>query len=265
MNFRKAVDSSYMDDAIPRSLLLLFFIVAGGFFSGAETAYSYTNVVRVRMLAENKDRRARRAVRILDNFDKLIVTLLIMINVVHIAASAVATAWMIDLTGSAAIGSVLATIIMTLAIFIFSETLPKNFAKTNCDAYALASSLLIGVLMTVLTPVSFLLTLLGTGVKKLFRLAETEPSITEDEFATMVEDAADDDVFEPEESEIIKSAIEFGDTTAEEIMVPKTQIVAISVKADPEEVKETLIEEKYSRIPVYRGSVNNNVGIVRTA
>lgn len=254
-----------MDDAIPRSLLLIFFLIAGGFCSGAETAYSYTNQVRVRMLAENRDRRAKRAVRILDDFDQTIVTLLIVINIVHIAASAVATAWMIDLTGSAAVGSVVATVVLTLAIFIFSETLPKNYAKTNCDAYALHAALPVRVLTVALFPLSFLLTKLGVLVKKIFRLEEKEPSLTEDEFSAMVEDAGDDEIFEPEETAIIRSAIEFGDTAVGEIMTPKSAVVAISVKAEPEEVRRILIEEKYSRIPVYRGSVNNVVGVVRTA
>lgn len=251
-----------MDDAIPRSIQLIILIIAGGFFAGAETAFSYTNTVRLRMLAENS-RKAKRAVRIIDDFDMTIVTLLIVINVVHIAASAIATSLFIDLTGSTAVGPVLATVIITLAIFIFSETIPKNFAKTNSDAYALAVALPIRACTLALYPLAWLLTELGELVKKLFRLHDDEPSVTEDEFSAMVEDAGDDEIFEPEETEIIQAAIGFGDTKIGEIMTAKEDIAAISVKAEEDEIRKILVEEKYSRFPVYRGSVNNIVGVVR--
>lgn len=251
-----------MDDAIPRSICLFILIIAGGFFAGAETAFAYVNTVRMRMLAENS-RKAKRVVRIIDDFDMTIVTLLIVINVVHIAASAIATSLFIDLTGSTAIGSVLATVIITLAIFIFSETIPKNFAKTNSDAFSLAVALPIRACTVLLYPVAWLLTRSGELVKKLFHLRDDEPSVTEDEFSAMVEDAGEDDIFEPEETEIIQAAIEFGDTRVGEIMTPKEDIAAISVKAEEDEIRRILVEEKYSRFPVFRGSINNIVGVVR--
>lgn len=254
-----------MDDILPRSIWLIILIIAGGFFAGAETAFSYVNTVRVRMLADDKNRKAQRVVRIIDDFDMTIVTLLIVINIVHIVASVIATSLFIDITGSTAIGPVVATVIITLAIFIFSETIPKNFAKVNADAYSLAVALPIRALTVIFYPLAWLLTKFGELVKKIFRLEDTEPSVTEDEFSAMIEDAEDDDIFEPEETEIIQSAIEFGDTKVSEIMTPKSDIVAISVKEDEDEIKRIMIEEKYSRFPVYRGSINNIVGVVRTS
>lgn len=254
-----------MDGIVPRCILLLILIIAGGFFAGSETAFSYANTVRFRMLADDGDRAAKRVVRIIDNFDMTIVTLLIVINVVHIWASAVATSMFIDITGSTTVGSVTATVIITLAIFIFSETLPKNFAKTNCDSFSASASAVILGLFYVLFPLAWLLTEFGNIVKKIFKLYDNEPSVTEDEFSAMVEDAGEEEIFEPEETEIIKSAIEFGDTKVSEIMTPKNEVVAISVKEDEDEIKRILIEEKYSRFPVYRGSINNIVGVVRTS
>lgn len=253
-----------MDDILPRSIWLIILIIAGGFFAGAETAFSYTNTVRMRMLAEENPK-AKRVVRIIDDFDMTIVTLLIVINIVHIAASVIATSLFIEITGSTALGPILATIIITLAIFIFSETLPKNFAKVNSDAYSLAVALPIRGLTIIFYPLAWLLTKFGEIVKKIFRLENSEPSVTEDEFSAMVEDAAEDEIFEPEESEIIRSAIEFGDIRVSEIMTPKQDIVAISVREETEEIRRIMIEEKYSRFPVYRGSVNNIVGVVRTS
>lgn len=253
-----------MDDILPRSIILIVLIIAGGFFAGAETAFSYVNTVRIRMLSEN-NRRAKQVVKIIDNFDMTIVTLLIIINVVHIAASVIATSMFIDITGSTAVGPIIATVVITLAIFIFSETIPKNFAKVNSDSYSLAVAAPINLLSVILYPLAWLLTLFGEGIKKLFKLEDKEPSVTEDEFSAMVEDAAEDDVFEPEENEIIQSAIMFGDTKVSEIMTPKSDIVGISVKEDEEEIKRIMLEEKYSRFPVYRGSINNIVGVVRTS
>ncbi len=253
-----------MDDTIPRSIILIFLIIAGGFFAGAETAFSYVNAVRMRMLAED-NRKAKRVVRIIDDFDMTIVTLLIVVNIVHIVASVIATSLFIDFTGSTAFGSVLATVIITLAIFIFSETIPKNFAKVNSDAFALAVALPIRFFTVILYPLAWLLTKFGVIVKKIFRLEDSEPSVTEDEFSAMIEDAAEDDVFEPEENEIIQSAIEFGDTKVSEIMTPRADIVAIGVRDDEDEIKRILIEEKYSRFPVYRGSVSNIIGVIRSS
>lgn len=253
-----------MDDTIPRSIILIILIIAGGYFAGAETAFSYVNAVRMRMLAED-DRKAKRVVRIIDDFDMTIVTLLIVVNIVHIVASVIATSLFIDITGSTALGSVLATVIITLAIFIFSETIPKNFAKVNSDSFALAVALPIRFFTIVLYPLAWLLVKFGDIVKKIFRLEDSEPSVTEDEFSAMVEDAAEDDIFEPEENEIIQSAIEFGDTKVSEIMTPRSDIVAINVREDEDEIKQILIEEKYSRFPVYRGSVSNIVGVIRSS
>ena len=163
------------------------------------------------------------------------------------------------------LATTLATLILTILVFFFSETLPKNFAKTNCDSFSAASSAIILGFYYALFPLAWLLTAFGNLVKKVFNIHDNEPSVTEDEFSAMVEDAGEDEIFEPEETEIIKSAIEFGDTTVSEIMTPKNEVVAISVKEDEDEIKRILIEEKYSRFPVYRGSINNIVGVVRTS
>ena len=253
-----------MGDVIPRSIWLIVLILVAAIFAGAETAYSYSNTIRIRMLADDGNKKAKHVTKILDHFDMTLVTLLIVINVVHIVASTIATALFIDITKSAAIGSLLATIILTLAIFIFSETIPKNIARVNADDVGLSIGGLIRLLTYLFFPLSWLLTIIGKGVKKLFRLYDTEPTVTEDEFSAMVEDASEEEVFEPEEKEIIQSAIEFSDTHVSEIMTKREDIIAISVKEEPSIIKETLLNEKYSRFPVYRGNINHIVGIIRT-
>lgn len=125
-----------MDDSIPRSILLVFaLILTGGFFAGSETAFSFCNEVRMRTLADDGNRRARRVVRILDDFDRTVVTLLIAINTIYILAASIATTAAVSKMGN--VGSVVATVVTTLCVFLFAETIPKNIARTNSDAYAL--------------------------------------------------------------------------------------------------------------------------------
>lgn len=252
-----------MDDAVPRSLLLVFLIVAGGFFSGTETALSFCNRIRMQVLADDGNKRAKRVVAMLDEFDRTVVTLLIAINVIHIVAASVATILAVELMGDT--GSLVATIITTLAVFFFSETLPKNIARANSDAYMLWVSLPIRIFMIVLKPAAMVLTGLGNFAKKcLNRRGESEPSVTEDEFASMVSGAEEEGVIDHEESDIIQSAIDFDDIVAGEVMTRRENIVAIPVNIEREALKRLLLDNKYSRYPVYDGNADHIIGVVRS-
>lgn len=247
------------DDSIPRCILLAVLMLSAGFFTGSETALSYCNRVRMKTLADGGDRRARRVTLILGRFDSALVTLLIGTNVIYVASSAIATVLAIGWLGSA--GSVTASAVMTLLVFLLCETIPKNIAKANCDSFALAVSLPVLLLTYVLTPVTFIFSGIGNLIKRLIGVGSKAPSVTEDEFATMVETIEEEGVIEPEQSQIIKSAIEFGDLAARDVMTPREEIVAIKRSADPEEWKRLLTGVKYSRIPVYTTDIDHIVGI----
>ena len=252
-----------MDDAVPRSLLLIFLIAAGGFFSGAETALSFCNRIRMQVMADDGDRRARRVVGILDEFDRAVVTLLIAINVLHIIAAAVATVMAVEWMGNT--GSLVATVVMTLLVFFFSETIPKNIARANSDAFMLWAALPLRIFMILLKPVAAVLTGLGNfATKSLSRHAGSTPSVTEDEFASLVTGAEEEGVIDHEESDIIKSAIDFGDIVAGEVMTRRENMVAIPVSIDREALKKRLIENKYSRFPVYDGTPDRIIGVARS-
>ena len=253
----------FMDDAVPRSLMLIFLILAGGFFSGAETALSFCNRIRMQVLADAGDKRAQRSVWILNQFDRAVVTLLIVINVLHIVAAALATMMAVEWMGNS--GSLVATIVMTLLIFFFSETIPKNIARANADSYMLWSSFLLQLFMIVLKPIAFVLTGLGEFAKKrISRHAASLPSVTEDEFASLVTGAEEEGVIDHEESDIIKSAIDFGDIVAGEVMTRRENMIAIPVNIDRETLKTRLIENKYSRFPVYDGTPDHIIGVARS-
>ncbi|MBQ3866249.1 MAG: HlyC/CorC family transporter [Clostridia bacterium] len=244
--------------------MLIVLIIVGGFFSGAETAYSYCNKIRMKTLADEGNAAAARVVRITDQMDKAITTNLILINVLHVLTSTVATvlaiAW---LPRNTSLATTLATLILTILVFFFSETLPKTFCRDNADAYAMAFSPFFYVLMVLLTPLSFLFLKLGDLAKRLFARGEEQHAITEDEFSEMVEKVEDEGVLEPEESAIIQSAVEFSDRTVQDIFTPAEKVVAIDKNWDRDEILEILQEEKFSRVPVYDRDLSHVLGILQ--
>lgn len=250
------------DDIVPRSILLVCLILSGGFFAGTETALSYCNRIRMQVLSEDGDKRAKRVVAILEHFDRAVVTLLIAINIIYITAASVATMIAVDAMGDP--GSLVATILTTLTVFLCCETIPKNIARANSDAMILRMSLPLKAFMTLFKPIALLLTFIGDGVKKRLRGGKkNEPSVTEDEFASIVEGAQEDGVIDPEESDIIKSAIDFGDITAREVMTKREDMVAIPADIDNEALKKILVDYKYSRFPVYEGDPDRIIGVAR--
>lgn len=254
-----------MDSSIPRCILLIVLIVVGGFFSGAETAFSYCNKIRMKTLADNGKRSAARVVKITEDFDRMLVTVLIMINVLHVAASTAATLLAVSLLpNNTELATLLATIVLTILVFFVSENIPKSFAKENCDNYALFSSSVIYFLMLVLTPFSFLFTKLGDLLKKLFRSGEHEPRITEDEFSDIVEQIQDEGVLEPEESRIIRSAVGFSDVKVKDILTPVEEVACIEKGLEPDEIVALVREKKFSRMPVYDHDLSHIVGILQT-
>ena len=250
-----------MDD-IPRSILILALILLGGTFAGSETALSYCNKVRMRKRAEEGERRAKRVVRVLDRFDKALSTILIGTNVCYVFASSLAAVLFIRHMGT--VGAVVSTVVLTLLIFFFAETIPKNIARTNSDAYSLLCAGPLSVLMLLLTPLTTLFSGLGWVVKRLLPEKADLPSLTEDEFSTMIDNIGEEGLMEPAETALIKSAIDFTDATASQVMTPVENMVAVSISEETDKLKELILSEKYSRLPVYAGTPDRIVGVLQT-
>lgn len=250
-------------DSIPRCILLVILILVGGVFSAAETAYSYCNRTRMKTLAADGDKASGRVCRILDNYDRTIVTLLIVINIIHITAAAVSAVLFASWMGE--VGAVISTVVLTILMFVFSETIPKNIARANSDSLSVALSVPVLVLSYILVPLSTIFTLLGKGIKKIFGRGKKQPSITEDEFSEIITEVVEntEGVLEPEEGKIIQSAIEFTDITVKEVMTDIDKVVGISKNASLEKIKNCVLSCNYSRIPIYDGSPENIVGILR--
>ena len=238
-------------DSIPRSILIIIALVlVSGFFAGAETAYANCSRIRLKAWADDGKRSASRALTILEKFDKAIITLLIGNNVAHVAATSSATVLAIFLAVKAwgekngqAFGPVLATVILTLLIFIFGETIPKNIAKERCDECACAFSGILRLLMILFTPLDLIFMGLGKVLKKQFH-AEEGPAITEDDLTTMIETIEDEGGLEADESELIQSAVEFSDRTVLEVLTPRVRMVGLDLEDDEETIIQKIMDEK---------------------
>lgn len=250
------------DDSVPRCILILVFLLFSGFFSAAETAFSYTNKIRMKLKAEEGNKAAARVLYIVENYDKTLTTILIGNNVANIAASVIATSLAMSIWGP--VGPLIVSVVLTVIIFLFFETIPKNIGKANSDTFAIYASLPIRALLFILTPFTLFFSALGNLVKKLLIKGDEGPSLTEEEFQAIIENIEEEGLLEREESELIKSAVVFSDTTAESIMVPLSETVAIDINENPETVREKLISDKYSRLPVYLGTPEKIVGILHS-
>ena len=238
--------------------------MCSAFFSSTETAYSAVSKVRLKSYADNGNKKAKRAYGISEKYDKALSTILVGNNIVNIAASALATIFFVSFFGEAT-GTVLSTVVLTVIILIFGEVMPKNIAMENSERLAMASSGILSFLMVVFTPVTFLLLKLNNLVKKLAgRGRKKEPTVTEDELKYIVESIEDEGVLEEQESELVQSALEFDEKTAYDILTPRVDMTAINIEDDPESIKEIILTERFSRIPVYSGSVDNIIGVLHT-
>ncbi len=251
-------------DSIPRYFILIFtLILLGGFFAASETACSNCNRLRLMSWAEDGKKSAARALKILEKFDKAIITLLIGNNVVHVVATASAAVLAIDFIGPAA-GPVVSTVLMTLLVFIFSETIPKNIAKARSDSFICAVSGILSLLMILLTPLDFFFNGIGKLLKRLFRTSEADTAMTEDDFQSMIETIEDEGGLESDASELIQSAVEFTDRKVGDVLTPRVRITGLNLK-DPDKInQEKILNGAYSRLPVYDGDLDHIVGVLNT-
>ena len=234
-------------DSIYRSIALIGLIVVGGLLAGMETAYSSCNKIRMKYNAENGDVKSQRVLKILEQSDKYISTILILLNVIHITAASIATVIAVRYLGE--IGSLVSTIVLTILIFTFSEVIPKSIAKDNADAYSRTFAPLLRFLIVILTPIAYVLSAVGRLVRKLMGNAPKEPTMTEEELQSMIETIEEEGVIEADKSELIQSAIDFLDTTAADILTPRVDIMAVDIDWSKEKIDSIVIKENYSFSP----------------
>ena len=241
-------------------VLIIILILCSAYFSATETALSSVNKIRLKHMADNGSRAAQRTLGILDRYDKALTTILIGNNIVNIACSSIATILAISLVGEK-YGSLVSTIATTIIVLIFGEVMPKSIAKDFAEPVAMFSSGIISFLMVIFTPFSAFFILLKKGVSKLLNTSGTV-SMTEEELKVMIDEIEDEGVLEQQESNLVRSALEFDEITVDEIITPRVRITAVEIGEEIGAVRQKFLQEEYSRMPVYERTLDNIIGII---
>ena len=247
------------DDAISSILIIAVLLLFSAYFSATETAFSSLNRTRLRTMAEKGNSKAALALSLAEKYDQLLSSILVGNNVVNIAMSSISTLLFVRLMPD--IGATVSTIVITIVVLIFGEISPKSLAKENPEKFAMVSAPIIRVVIWVLTPINFLFAQWKKLLGRIFKGGDAH-RMTQDELLMLVDEASQEGGIDQSEGELLRSAIEFTDQDAEDILTHRVDLEAVPITATKEEVAAVFSETQYSRLPVYDGSIDNIVGIL---
>ncbi len=242
-------------------IIIVICIVMSAYFSATETAFSSLNRVRVKNMAEKGSKKAQLVLKMSENYDKMLSTILIGNNIVNIACSSLATVLFISLLKDDDLGATVSTVVLTVVLLIFGEISPKSLAKEYPEKFSMFSAPILRVIMTLLTPVNFIFMMWKKLLSLIFKSPE-DTGITEEELLTIVEEAEQGGGIDKDESDLIRSAIEFNDLEVRDIFTPRIDVEAIPLSISKEDAAQVFSESGYSRLPVYDGSIDNIIGIL---
>ena len=242
-------------------VVLVLLICLSAFFSATETAFSTVNKIRLRHYADNGNKKAKTALQIAEDYDKALSTILIGNNIVNLSSSSIATVLAVAMFGSS--GAAISTIVITIVVLIFGEVLPKSYAKEHSESLALGVAKILKILMIVASPLVFVFVQLKKLMSRISR-AESSPSMTEEELKYIIENSEEEGVLEEQESELVQSALEFDEKEVQDVLTPRVDMVAIDIEDDFATNRQIVLESRFSRIPVYRESSDNIIGILHT-
>ena len=261
-------------DSIPLWIIFIFCVIGGAYFAATESSFSAVNKIKIKALADDGNRRAKGVMTILGKFDKALTTLLVGNNVTKIAGAAVFTILATDIFAEAFNASdaflesfefsIICSAMSTIVIFLFSEMIPKSFANDRSETVSLFFQGSLRLLMKILSPLSAFFGLISTAATKLFSKKEAEPSITEDELTEIIDTAQEEGVVDEEQSDMLRSALEFSKTTVDEIMTMERDIDYICINYTTEQILETIRTTNHSRLPVKAANSDRIIGILRT-
>ena len=240
-------------------LLFLFFLFCSGYCACAETAYTAVSRVRLRTLAEKGNVRAKRALWICDRYDKTLTTILIGNNVFHASCASLSALLVIRAFSSEYV--VYGTLLTTVIVYLFAEMLPKSLARARAEEISLLFAGSMQLLVRVLTPISAIFSGISGVLSKFFAEGEGG-TVTEEDLISIIETIEDEGVLEPEQMELVNSAMEFREKVARDVMIPIEFVEAIPSTIPTAELVRVATVSPYSRLPVYEGSRDNIVGIL---
>ncbi len=251
-------------DIVPaiQIIVIIVLLFSSAFFSSAETAFTCVNKIQLQLLAEEGDKKALRALRILDNTSKMLSAILIGNNIVNIVASALMTIFTIKIFGNLYVGA--ATGILTFIILVFGEITPKSIAVVKSLRLCRSYSMAIWIIMIILTPLIFITGALRRGIMKLLRINEGDKSsaMTEEELKTLVDVGYEEGAIENDEFEMISNIFSLDDILAKNIMVPRLDMVFVHVETSLEDLMEIFREYSYTRYPVYAETMDAVIGTI---
>ncbi len=239
-------------------IIMAALVLMSAYFSATETAFSSLNKTRLKVMSE-KSKKAALALKLSENYDNLISSILIGNNIVNISLSSIGTVFFIYHFDD--IGATISTVVITVIVLVFGEVCPKSIAKDMPESFATFSAPIIRVFMWVLAPINFLFSLLKKGLSKLLKVKKEEKT-SQEELIMMVEEVTEEGTLNSEESILVQNAIEFSDLKAEDILTHRVDIEAFSVDAPKEEIANAFSQSKYSRLLVYEESIDNIIGVV---
>lgn len=260
-----------MDPSDVTQLIILFvLLLLSAFFSSAETALTTVNKIRIRNLAEENVKGAKTVNKLIEDPTKLLSAILIGNNIVNLSASSLATTLAVNIckslgvSDSASVGAGIATFVLTILVLIFGEITPKSLATIHAEKISLAYGGIIYFITQLLTPVIFVINKLSYGILLLLRVDPNYKglTITENELRTIVDVSHEEGVLESEERKMITNVVDFGDSLAKDVMVPRIDMTFVDVNLSYDELVEVFSEDKFSRMPVFDGSRENVIGII---
>ena len=240
-------------------LFLICLLCLSALFSASETALTAANKIRLKNQAEDGNKKARGALKLVSKYDDTLSALLITNNIVNILTASLTTVLFTALVGASGVG--IATAVTTVFVIIFGEVLPKTYANDNADALLKSVQGFLRILIVVLKP---LIVILSVIKKSIIRKGDSpeNPTVTEQELISIIDEIEDEGVLKEEEADLVQNAIEFNDIQAGEIITPRVDIVAIDKNMAERQILDLFLEYNYSRMPVYDGTIDNIIGFI---
>ena len=234
-------------------------LLLSAYFSATETAFSSANTTRLKTLAEKGSGNAALALKLLEQYDRLLSTILIGNNIVNIATASIGTVLFVRHYGDA--GATISTVVVTVVVLIFGEISPKSIAKDCAERCAMLSAPILRVLIWVLLPLNLLFSLWKKLLSRVFRLSG-ESKMSQEELLMLVDEVQQEGSIDRDEGELLKNAIGFSEQEAQDILIHRVDLAALPVTASKEEVAALFTQTKYSRLLVYDGSIDHILGTV---
>ena len=228
-------------------------IAMSAYFSATETAFSSLNKTRLKVLADNGNKRAALALKLSEDYDKLISTILIGNNIVNIMVASIGTLLFVGLYGD--IGATVSTVVVTIVVLIFGEITPKSIAKDTPERFALFSAPFIRLWIWVLTPLNFLFSQWKRLVSRFFK-TDDDTKMSHEELLLFMEDVEQDGSIDENEGELLRNALEFRDLTAAEILTHRIDLEAVDIGESHEEIARAFTQSRFSRLLVYRDTID---------